>query len=154
QKFQYHAGRQELRSHLTKQFVFEPISSPSADVDSRCRATRSPIGLKPSDSSSSRLAVVESMKRGTFDSRSGDLQSAESKAVNDLAQALRERVAIIRDEESRRDEAKHIARLRAVSEKIDKLQATLPQPIDPRLAHYLQRKSYDKALAHLEGGDD
>jgi len=94
------------------------------------------------------------MKRGTFDSRSGDLQSAESKAVNDLAQALRERVAIIRDEESRRDEAKHIARLRAVSEKIDKLQATLPQPIDPRLAHYLQRKSYDKALAHLEGGDD
>ena len=65
-------------------------------------------------------------------------------------EALRERLAVIRDEESRRDEAKHIDRLRAVSEKIEKLQATLPQPIDPRLAHYLQRRSYDKALEFLE----
>ena len=71
-------------------------------------------------------------------------------AAADLAQALRERLAVIRDEESRRDEAKHIARLKAVSEKIDKLHATLPQPVDPRLAHYLQRKSYDKALEYLE----
>jgi hypothetical protein len=75
-------------------------------------------------------------------------------ALLDLTQALRERLAIIHDEESRRDEAAHVARLRAVSEKIDKLQAALPQPVDPRLAHYLQRKSYDKALAHLEGRDD
>ena len=37
-----------------------------------------------------------------------------------------------------------------ISEKIDKLQAALPQPIDPRLAHYLQRRSYDKALEFLE----
>jgi hypothetical protein len=75
-------------------------------------------------------------------------------ALVNLAQALRERLEVIRDERSRRDEAKHIARLRAVSEKIDKLQAALPQPIDSRLAHYLQRQSYDKALAHLEGRDD
>jgi len=68
----------------------------------------------------------------------------------DLAQALRERLGVIRDEQSRRDEAKHIARLRAVSEKIDRLHAALPQLIDPRLAHYLQRKSYDKALELLE----
>jgi len=72
----------------------------------------------------------------------------------DLAQALRERLAIIRDEESRRDETTHMARLRAVSEKIDQLQAALPQPIDPRLAHYLQRRSYDKALEFLESMDD
>lgn len=71
-------------------------------------------------------------------------------ALVDLAQALRERLAVIRDEQSRRDEAKHIARLRTVSEKIEKLQASLRQPIDPRLAHYLQRKSYDKALEFLE----
>jgi hypothetical protein len=71
-------------------------------------------------------------------------------AIADLKEALRERLAVIRDEESRRDEAKHIARLRAISEKIDKLQAALPQPIDPRLAHYLQRRSYDKALEFLE----
>ncbi|KAF5409698.1 MAG: hypothetical protein Udaeo2_00480 [Candidatus Udaeobacter sp.] len=71
-------------------------------------------------------------------------------ALVDLAQALRERLAAIRDEQSRDDEAKHIARLRSVSEKIDRLQAALPQPVDPRLAHYLQRRSYDKALEFLE----
>jgi len=71
-------------------------------------------------------------------------------ALVDLAQALRERLAVIRDEQSRRDEEKHLARLRAVSEKMEKLQAALPQPIDPQLAHYLQRHSYDKALEFLE----
>ena len=71
-------------------------------------------------------------------------------AAAELAQALRERLGLIRDEQSRRDEAKHVARLKAVSEKIDKLQRALPQPVDPRLAHYLQRKSYDKALEYLE----
>jgi hypothetical protein len=71
-------------------------------------------------------------------------------SLADLAQALRERLAVIRDEESRRNEAKHIARLRAVSEKIDLLQTSLPQPIDSRLKHYLERKSYEKALEHLE----
>jgi len=76
------------------------------------------------------------------------------KALLDLAQALRERLAIIHDEESRRDEVKHVARLKAVSENIDKLQAALPQPVEPRLAHYLQHKSYDKALHYLEGRDD
>jgi len=70
--------------------------------------------------------------------------------VADLRDALRERLAIIRDEESRRNEVKHMARLRAVSEKIDLLQTSLPQPIDSRLKHYLERKSYEKALEHLE----
>ena len=71
-------------------------------------------------------------------------------SLADLAQALRERLAVIRDQEGRRNEAKHIARLRAVSEKIDLLQTSLPQPIDSRLKHYLERKSYEKALEHLE----
>ena len=70
--------------------------------------------------------------------------------VADLAQALRERLAVIRDEESRRDQAKHIARLRAVSQKIDRLQESLTSSIDARLKHYLGRKSYDKALEYLE----
>ena len=73
------------------------------------------------------------------------------KSLVDLAQILRERLAVIRDEQSRRDEAKHIARLKAISEQIDDLQTRLPKPIDPRLAHYLERKSYDKALEFLEG---
>ena len=85
-----------------------------------------------------------------FDARSGGLQSAESSVLAYLKEALRERLAIIQDEESRRDVNTHIARLCAVSEKIDKLQGALPQPVDPRLAHYLQRRSYDKALEYLE----
>jgi hypothetical protein len=71
-------------------------------------------------------------------------------ALVDLAQALRERLAVIRDEQSRRDEAKHIARLRTVSEKIDRLQESLTSSLDVRLKHYLDRKSYDKALEYLE----
>jgi len=68
----------------------------------------------------------------------------------DLVEALRERLAVIRDEESRQDETKHIARLRAVSEKIDRLQESLPPSVNPRLKHFLDRKSYDKALEYLE----
>ena len=71
-------------------------------------------------------------------------------ALAELAQALRERLSIIQDEESRRDHTRHIDRLRAVSEKIDRLQESLPPSIDPRLKHYLDRKSYDKALEYLE----
>jgi hypothetical protein len=72
-------------------------------------------------------------------------------AIVDLATALRERLAIIGDGNSRRDPEKHLARLRAISEKIDNLAAALPKPIEPELAHFLQRKSYDKALEFLEG---
>ena len=67
-----------------------------------------------------------------------------------LAAALRERLSIIQDQDSRRDQEKHMARLAAVSERIDTLAAALPKPIDPQLAHFLQRKSYDKALEFLE----
>ncbi len=68
----------------------------------------------------------------------------------DLAGALRERLTIIRDEESRRDQDKHMARLQSISHKIDMLVAKLPGEIDPQLAHYLERKSYDKALEFIE----
>jgi hypothetical protein len=71
--------------------------------------------------------------------------------IVDLRNALRERRAIIADEESRRDPTAHMARLKEVSEKIERLQAALPRPLDPQLAHYLNRKSYDKALEFLEG---
>jgi hypothetical protein len=71
-------------------------------------------------------------------------------ALADLAQALRERLAIIHDEQSRRNPDLHLARLRTISEKIDELQAALPQRIDPRLTHYLQQRSYEKALEFIE----
>jgi len=71
-------------------------------------------------------------------------------SIVDLREALRERLAIISDEKSRRDENVHRARLESISEKIDKLEAALPRPINPQLAHYLKRRSYDKALEFLE----
>ena len=73
-----------------------------------------------------------------------------NQAMSDLADALHERLLIIGDEESRRDSGKHMARLQEVSGRIEVLQAALPLPMDPQLAHYLQRRSYDKALAFLE----
>ena len=66
-----------------------------------------------------------------------------------LIAALRERIAVIGDEESRRNQAQHLERLRAISERIDALAAALPQPVNPRLAHYLDRRSYEKALELL-----
>ena len=67
-----------------------------------------------------------------------------------LAAALRERLAIISDEESRRDPDRHTARLRQISEKIERLEQFLPPKIDPELRHFLQRRSYTKALELLE----
>lgn len=70
--------------------------------------------------------------------------------MTELAAALRERLNIIRDEESRQQPEKHIQRLQAVSIRIETLASSLPQPVEPRLAHYLERRSYDKALETLE----
>jgi hypothetical protein len=67
----------------------------------------------------------------------------------ELADALRERLAIIRDEESRRDPLRHTERLKRISERIELIEHRLPQTIDPQLRHFLQRRSYDKALELL-----
>jgi hypothetical protein len=73
-----------------------------------------------------------------------------TKEEHQLAEALRERLKIISDETSRRDPDQHMVRLREISERIESLAAALPQPIPPRLAHFLDRRSYDKALELLE----
>ena len=70
--------------------------------------------------------------------------------LTELAAALRERLAVIADEGSRRDPERHTARLREVSEKIERLERSLPPEIDPELRHFLQRRSYTKALELLE----
>lgn len=67
-----------------------------------------------------------------------------------LADALRERLAIVADEPSRLDPASHIERLKKISERIDNLRQRLPQPLHPQLAHFLDRSSYNKALEFLE----
>ncbi len=71
-----------------------------------------------------------------------------------LIQALKERLQVIADRESyQRDAAAHLQQLQAASERIGTLQAQLPRPLDPMLRHYLERCSYDKALAWLEAAD-
>jgi hypothetical protein len=71
-----------------------------------------------------------------------------------LIDALRERLSIVADEESRRDADRHVARLQAISETINLLQSRLPEPVDPQLQHYLKRCSYSKALEWLEEKSD
>ena len=72
-----------------------------------------------------------------------------TKPEHELADALRERLKIICNQASRRDRDQHMARLRKISERIETLVAALPHPIPPRLAHFLERRSYDKALEFL-----
>ena len=68
-----------------------------------------------------------------------------------LATALRERLAVIADREFyARDPEGHLEKLKSVSEQIETLQRQLPPPVDLQLAHYLQRRSFDKALAFIE----
>ena len=68
-----------------------------------------------------------------------------------LADALRERLSLIADRAFyQRDPAAHLEALQSVSNRIAALQVRLPEPVDPQLRHFLERCSYDKALAFLE----
>jgi len=71
-----------------------------------------------------------------------------------LAEALRERLAVIADHAHRdHDQAGHLQRLIDVSGRIDALIAALSlQELDPQFRHYLEKRSYDKALAWIESG--
>lgn len=50
-----------------------------------------------------------------------------------------------------RDAEGHLQALMKVSERIVTVAAQLPPPVHPQLKHYLERCSYDKALAFLSG---
>jgi hypothetical protein len=68
-----------------------------------------------------------------------------------LANALRERLAVIADRASyQRDPAAHLERLKTASEKVTAAARALPGTVPPELSHYLGRCSYDKALAFIE----
>jgi len=69
--------------------------------------------------------------------------------LTELTDALRERLEIVADEESQRDPLRHTERLREISEKIERIEHRLPPTIDPQLRHFLQRRSYSKALELL-----
>lgn len=72
-------------------------------------------------------------------------------AAAQLAAALRARLIIVGDQDSRQNPDAHMTRLKEISEQIEQLQARLPRPVDTRLAHFLSRASYNKALELLEG---
>jgi hypothetical protein len=72
-------------------------------------------------------------------------------AYKTLATALRERLAVIADRQAYAENPEaHMERLKKASEHITAAVENLPKPISPELAHYIQRASYDKALAWLE----
>ena len=72
--------------------------------------------------------------------------------MGELASALRQRLTIIGDEESRQEPERHMARLRDVSTRIEALEQSLSPKLDAQLRHFLQRRSYSKALEYLESG--
>ncbi len=70
-------------------------------------------------------------------------------ALPELAAALRERLEIVADETSRQNPDAHMQRLQEVSERLEEIERRLPPTIHPQLRHYLQRRSYTKALEFL-----
>ncbi len=69
----------------------------------------------------------------------------------ELIEALKRRVAVIGDVVLRRENpSEHLAQLKAASERIGELERRLPADADPRLRHFLERRSYEKALAWLD----
>ena len=76
---------------------------------------------------------------------------SQAQPFRELADALRTRIAVIQDRAAyERDPAAHLEQLKAASEAIESRAGNLPRPVDPNLAHYLSRCSYDKALAWIE----
>ncbi len=82
-------------------------------------------------------------------------EKTTDETMNQLRHLLRARLDVISDHAFRdRDAAAHLARLREVSEAITVIHAHCKGTLAPRLAHYLERASYQKALAFLEGKED
>jgi len=68
-----------------------------------------------------------------------------------LAKALQVRLKIIADRGFyERDPQGHLKALQDASHTIESASAALPRPIDPDLAHFLEKASYEKALNYLE----
>ena len=69
-----------------------------------------------------------------------------------LASALRKRLDIVADHQMRdRDPAAHLEALKAAHRELEAEIAALPSGTDPRLLHFLERQSYEKAVAFLNG---
>ncbi|HSZ80451.1 MAG TPA: hypothetical protein VK775_23805 [Chthoniobacterales bacterium] len=68
-----------------------------------------------------------------------------------LAEALRDRLAVIADHQLRdQNPTVHLTRLQQASERIEQLRSRLPVDTDPMLIHYLGRMSLSKALEFVQ----
>lgn len=71
--------------------------------------------------------------------------------LQNLAELLEKRLEIIGDDGLREgDPDEHLRQLRAISESIMDSQRKLSPYLKPRLAHFLENCSYDKALLWLK----
>jgi hypothetical protein len=71
-----------------------------------------------------------------------------------LAELLHRRLEVIADISWRdRDSASHLLELQRVSECINAEHIRLSNQLPPKLKHYFQQSSYQKALAFIEGDD-
>ena len=67
-----------------------------------------------------------------------------------LAELLEKRLAVIADHEWRdRDESAHLAALVEAGEAVDEWKKAHLSEVEPRLRHFLEGCSYDKALAWI-----
>jgi hypothetical protein len=85
-----------------------------------------------------------------LNARASDM-STPSTPFSELADALRARLAVIADRDLyTRDPAAHLRQLKEASQRLERLVAKLPQPVNGELAHFLKGCSYQKALTWLE----
>jgi hypothetical protein len=80
--------------------------------------------------------------------------TATDPASLELAALLRTRLAVIANHAWRdSDSAAHLNALKEVSLAIEARQQECWSNMSAKLRHYMERRSYDKALAYLEGKD-
>ena len=82
------------------------------------------------------------------------MNAPDAGTFSQLASLLEKRLQVIADHAFRdRDPAAHLEALKEISEQIVAEQARLAPVTPPRLAHFLEGCSYDKALAFIAGLD-
>ena len=75
--------------------------------------------------------------------------------LSPLHSALRRRLEIVADHSLRdRDPKAHLEGIKAAHRELEAQIAALPPGTDPRLLHFLERQSYEKALAFLGGSGE
>ena len=74
-------------------------------------------------------------------------ETISPEALSELRDALSQRLSVIADHEFRdRDSAGHLKALQSASEQLAELESRWQSVLPPRLRHFLERRSYDKAL--------